>query len=256
MRRRRVVRSKGKGGGIFSVQFILIATVALWIGVVLFGFWRLVVSKSTTTTTTATEDVKPTLIVTKEVIPVIHDENIILLHLQMTPPIVVRLKLFADESPDSARFIRELINDKEHQTSNLYRAEPVPDYWGSPDYPDRWFDGGRWGPPYALLQGELTATSSANIQIAKAEDYRPIIQRGMVAWAGGQGGPHFFIALADHPEWQHDHSVWATVPHDEDMALLDELLVTQPLKAITPKRPPNLSYFVTPIDLTVTASSS
>jgi hypothetical protein len=35
---------------------------------------------------------------------------------------------------------------------------------------------------------------------------RPLLKRGMLAWAGG-GGPHFFIALADHPEWGNDHIV-------------------------------------------------
>ncbi len=34
----------------------------------------------------------------------------------------------------------------------FYRAEPVPASWGSTALPDSAF-GGRWGPPYALLQG-------------------------------------------------------------------------------------------------------
>mmetsp|Transcript_21353 Transcript_21353/g.59673 ORF Transcript_21353/g.59673 Transcript_21353/m.59673 type:complete len:227 (+) Transcript_21353:583-1263(+) len=36
----------------------------------------------------------------------------------------------------------------------FYRAEPVPKQWGDPAWPDNYF-GGRWGPPYALLQGSL-----------------------------------------------------------------------------------------------------
>ncbi|KAG7343939.1 hypothetical protein IV203_021947 [Nitzschia inconspicua] len=44
------------------------------------------------------------------------------------------------------------------------------------------------------------ATTAAATTVPPAEPFRPSIQRGMVAWAGGQGGPHFFVALADHPE--------------------------------------------------------
>ena len=79
-----------------------------------------------------------------------------LLHLD--PPIDIRMKVFAEEAPDAARFLDALVAIPNNQKDcNLYRAEPVPEYWGSPDYPDRWFDGGRWGPPYALLQGQLQA---------------------------------------------------------------------------------------------------
>ena len=35
--------------------------------------------------------------------------------------------------------------------NRFYRAEPVPSHWGSLEEPDSW-SGGRWGPPYALLQ--------------------------------------------------------------------------------------------------------
>jgi cyclophilin family peptidyl-prolyl cis-trans isomerase len=71
----------------------------------------------------------------------------------------------------------------------------------------------------------------------------------MVAWAGGKGGPHFFIALADHPEWKHDHTVWAKVVEEDMSKVL--LLLQRPLKEITPKQPPRLSYFVTPIEFSV-----
>ena len=83
----------------------------------------------------------------------------------------------------------------------FYRAEPVPPTWGSSDLPDTW-DGGRWGPPYALLQGTLKPQGST-VKAAKAdagEGARPVVRRGMLAWAGGGGGPDFFCALADHPE--------------------------------------------------------
>jgi hypothetical protein len=198
---RRRVRKSTTTGGTFSVQLLLLATVVLWFGVALFGLWRLLLL-----TTTSSPD--HSAIATLKEEP--YDENVMALHLQTIPPATIRLKLFAEEAPDAARFIKQVAAGKSNvgtgeSDCNLYRAEPVPEYWGSPDRPDRWFDGGRWGPPYALIQGKL-ASSDNHAENAKAEDHRPMIQRGMVAWAGGKGGPHFFIALADHPEWEHNDS--------------------------------------------------
>jgi len=119
---------------------------------------------------------------------------------------------------------------------NFYRAEPVPPHWGSKEWPDSW-NGGRWGPPYALLQGSFLPSSvdggrdgplppkPAADQGGKA---RPIIRRGMLAWAGGGGGSDAFIALAEHPEWGHGHTVWGEVLA-EDMAVIDALM-RRPIK--------------------------
>ena len=106
----------------------------------------------------------------------------------------------------------------------FYRAEPVPAHWASPDWPDNYF-GGRWGPPYALLQGSFMP-ASAHLKPGAADHAapaRPVIQRGMLAWAAGQGGPDFFIALAQHPEWGNGHTVFAqALP--EDMAIVDAIM--------------------------------
>ena len=166
----------------------------------------------------------------------------------------IRMKLYAKEAPEAARYVKYLASDAKQQCHKctLYRGEPVPSYWGSEAYPDRYFDGGRWGPPYALVQGALLADedgSASSPAPPPAETHNPIIERGMVAWAGGKGGPHFFIALAHHPEWGHDHTVFAKVVED-DMGKVDALL-TRPLVSTKPKRPPIVSNFVDPIPLRV-----
>lgn len=49
----------------------------------------------------------------------------------------------------------------------FYRAEPVPPQWDSLAAPDNW-SGGRWGPPYALLQassGGMGQDSNINMQL-------------------------------------------------------------------------------------------
>lgn len=130
----------------------------------------------------------------------------------------------------------------------------------SKDWPDNYF-GGRWGPPYALLQGSLQPAGSS-VKPARPDfgpGARPVIARGMLAWAAGggaarasrprpgllrhtrrppgrrpkepgrgwgahvtssltaasfggtTGGPDFFVALAQHPEWGTGHTVFAEV---------------------------------------------
>mmetsp|Transcript_12460 Transcript_12460/g.26370 ORF Transcript_12460/g.26370 Transcript_12460/m.26370 type:complete len:280 (+) Transcript_12460:110-949(+) len=179
-----------------------------------------------------------------------HDDgDVVILSLQLDADTTVdiRLQLLAAEAPKAAEYVQALAatgnTEETCSKCTLYRGEPVPVYWGSEDYPDQFFDGGRWGPPYALVQGGLI--SDGSISPPPAEEYNPIIERGMVAWAGGKGGPHFFIALAQHPEWGHGHTVWANVIPD-DMDLVDELL-SRPLVSTKPKQPPIVTNFVDPI---------
>lgn len=54
--------------------------------------------------------------------------------------------------PDPKRPLREGLR--------FYRAEPRPAHWADERWPDTW-NGGRWGPPYALLQGSLRAVGDA-----------------------------------------------------------------------------------------------
>lgn len=153
---------------------------------------------------------------------------------------LVRLRI-RDEAPNAARYIRDLLSEMGSLADDaamrvpepgalaadglrFYRAEPVPKHWGSLEWPDNYF-GGRWGPPYALLQGSLHPQGSKVRPSAAdfAQGARPVIRRGFVAWAGGRGGPDFFIALAQHPEWGNGHTVFAEV-FPEDMAVIDALM--------------------------------
>ncbi len=136
----------------------------------------------------------------------------------------------------------------------FYRAEPVPARWGDPRWPDTW-DGGRWGPPYALLQGSLRPDTGA-VPPAKPDNgpgAHPVIRRGMIAWAGGGGGPDFFIALAAHPEWGNGHTVWADVL-EPDMAVVDAIMA-RPLR-VANWGTINATELVTPVPFTLTAAAA
>ena len=153
---------------------------------------------------------------------------------------LVRLRV-RKQAAAAARYVADLLAEKRGTSAlveapavdpsrpvrdglRFYRAEPVPARWGSPDWPDNYF-GGRWGPPYALLQGSLRprATRVRPASPDSGQGAKPVIRRGMVAWAGGGGGPDFFIALAQHPEWGNGHTVWAEVL-PSDMAVIDAVM--------------------------------
>ena len=166
-------------------------------------------------------------------------------HLALVTPFGrVRLRL----RPRSARAVAWVLDvlDKHPECSGctFYRAEKVPAHWGSPDWPDN-YEGGRWGPPYALLQGGLSARGAPNPSAPREDN--PVVRRGMVAWAGGASGPAFFVALADHPEWGRGHTVFADVV-GADMAIV-EAIVAQPTKTNPGKIP--ITNLVTPVAFTL-----
>jgi len=75
----------------------------------------------------------------------------------------------------------------------------------------------------------------------------PIIMRGAVAWAGGGVGPDFFIAMAKHPEWGHEHTVFGDIL-EEDMQLLEKIL--QLPSKVTPGTPPVVNL-IEPVSFTL-----
>ncbi|KNC54196.1 peptidyl-prolyl cis-transisomerase [Thecamonas trahens ATCC 50062] len=100
---------------------------------------------------------------------------------------------------------------------NFYRAEAVPGNWsmGEAFDPD-----GFYGPPYALLQGRFATDAAPGDWELPRED-APLVVRGDVCLIGS--GPHFFIALAPHPEWGAGHTVFGRVADAESMRVVDAL---------------------------------
>lgn len=173
-----------------------------------------------------------------------NNQNILSLTIETSPPIKIRIAVLKKECPKAYEFLSFMVDNQhtECRPCTIYRGEPVPSYWGSEDYPDRYFDGGRWGPPYALVQGGLVNSKFNKVE---QDNHRPkILKRGMVAWAGGNS-IHFFIALADHPEWGDVHTAWGKVLM-EDMPLVDKLVKERPLKVLA-RNNPVLMYFVEPM---------
>ncbi|KAL7499279.1 hypothetical protein ACHAWT_006900, partial [Skeletonema menzelii] len=169
---------------------------------------------------------------------------ILSLTIDISPPTTIRIAVLQTKCPKAYEFLSFMVDNQQTECNpcTIYRGEPIPNYWGSHDYPDRYFDNGRWGPPYALVQGGLVNSKFNTVQ---QDNHRPqILKRGMVAWAGGNS-IHFFIALADHPEWGDFHTVWGEVL-EEDMPLVDALVRERPLKVLEQNNPV-VTNFVEPM---------
>ena len=66
---------------------------------------------------------------------------------------------------------------------------------------------------------------------------KKIMERGLVCWAGGFGGPDFFVNLIDQGGFGDDHLCWGKI---DDMTLVDAI-VRRPVK---PKARPNDMTFL------------
>lgn len=81
--------------------------------------------------------------------------------------------------------------------------------------------------PGFLVQGILEAPGSYVEVPRHPSPQQPLVMpRGMVCWAGGGGGSHFFVNLVDQSGFKDEHLCWGQV---SDMALLDKI-VTLPKK--------------------------
>lgn len=154
----------------------------------------------------------------------------------------IRIQLHDGHAPLACAYVRKIGNTTNRDLNpcpmcSIYRAEPVPAWWGSEQLKDSSF-GGRWGPPYALLQGSMGPSGPKAAIKPPPKDRppsaHPQLRRGMVAWAGGGGGPHFFIALADHPEWGTAHTVFGNVL-PEDMEGAVSRIMARPKTRNSPK---------------------
>ena len=55
----------------------------------------------------------------------------------------------------------------------------------------------------------------------------PIMTKGMVGWAGGGGGPDFFINTSEKPVdwWERQHTVWGEIRDEESLRVVESVYV-------------------------------
>mmetsp|Transcript_16457 Transcript_16457/g.31186 ORF Transcript_16457/g.31186 Transcript_16457/m.31186 type:complete len:244 (+) Transcript_16457:2242-2973(+) len=122
--------------------------------------------------------------------------------------IVIQLR--PDLSPESVQYIKELLDSTVPcKRCRFYRAEQR-----------------------GILQGVIKKEGiMPNEVLGKCPDdvhdvpncHGPLMTKGMVGWAAGEGGPDFFIN--NYPQvaewWDHDHTVWGEVVDGESLKVVD-----------------------------------
>jgi len=134
----------------------------------------------------------------------------------------LRIELRQDLAPESVEYIEQIVEGAKCERCNFYRSEKD-----------------------LLLQGVMeTPLWQKNIILGKCpippDEYKPIVDcpvhdkscgchgpmmtRGMVGWAGGGGGPDFFIVTYKKPVdfWDHWHTVWGELD-EESIAIVEKM---------------------------------
>lgn len=157
--------------------------------------------------TTAQEETKKTVQVQPKPSPV--DDLPKTLTLETSQGNIV-IELRPNQALESVQYIKKLLDSpKPCKGCRFYRAEQR-----------------------GILQGILHKEDvPANEVLGKCPDdveetekcHGPMMKKGMVGWAAGEGGPDFFIdnydRLADW--WGHDHTVWGEITDAESLKVVD-----------------------------------
>lgn len=136
----------------------------------------------------------------------------------------IHIKLVPDCTPRSVAYILDLLQLHHCAGCRFYRAEKRGNSWDING--DRIFQSPP-GPPYALLQGTLEARGADFVEVPK--EACPSIKKGSVAWI--DGGPDFFISLANHDEWDRKYTVFASVIA-QDMSIVEKIVELPTTSAI------------------------
>lgn len=134
----------------------------------------------------------------------------------------IRIGLRPDLSPESAEYIRELVQSGTCHHCNLYRAEKPGILQGIMAFPEASakVTKGKCPPEYK---------DAKPVDCPKHDPdcgcHGPTMTRGMVGWAGGGTGPDFFIDSYPEPVtfWGQQHTVFGEIKDDASFAIIDKI---------------------------------
>ena len=122
--------------------------------------------------------------------------------------IVIQLR--PDLSPESVQYIKALLDSPiPCKRCRFYRAEQRGILQGVLKKPD-------------VMPNEILGKCPDDVQDVP-NCHGPLMTKGMVGWAAGEGGPDFFIN--NYPRvaewWDHDHTVWGEVVDEDSLNVVD-----------------------------------
>jgi len=159
----------------------------------------------------------------------VSSSGVVQLTLHGLPQRTIRIQLRKDLSREASSWISLLAqHSSEPHTHSFYRAEPGFLLQGSlksktlPQMPPH------KGPcPHGVNQKDYRKSRPCYAHDPDCGCHGPIMQPGMVGWAGGAGsGPDFFIYVGKTPaqHWSHDHTVWGELADRESFEAVTAVL--------------------------------
>lgn len=122
------------------------------------------------------------------------------------------IKLRPDLSPESVSYIKALLDSAAPcKRCRFYRAEQRGILQGVLKKPD-------------VVPNEVLGKCPDDVEEEDVSNcHGPLMTKGMVGWAAGEGGPDFFIN--NYPRvaewWGHEHTVWGQIVDDESFRVVD-----------------------------------
>ena len=137
----------------------------------------------------------------------------------------ISVRFRPDLSPESVAYVREVAEKGKCAHCSLYRSEGTDILQGIAKT-----DGIRantvLGPcPPGAEQGKEEGKEKCPSHDPGCGCHGPVMTRGMVGWAGGGGGPDFFVDTFAEPAvfWRNWHTVWGTVEDEESLAVIGRI---------------------------------
>lgn len=137
----------------------------------------------------------------------------------------IHIALRKDLSPESVRYIRALFKSGKCDRCNIYRAENgiLQGVMENKDIHLATVKG-------ICPAGSETVQNDCPDWDASCGCHGPVMTKGMVAWAGGQLGPDFFIDSYDQPGvwWGTQHTVWGEIVDRASLDLVSHVRIFFP----------------------------
>jgi cyclophilin family peptidyl-prolyl cis-trans isomerase len=143
--------------------------------------------------------------------------------LKLTDVGTIRIHLRPDLSPESANYILQVVQAQPPggpcPHCNFYRAEKPGILQGILAHPDV---------PHNTVRGPCPPGSEGVKNECPQWDshcgcHGPVLTRGMVAWAGGDAGPDFFLDMYKSPAdwWGTQHTAWGEITDVDSIQLIE-----------------------------------
>ena len=138
----------------------------------------------------------------------------------------IYIRLRPDLSPESTRYVHKIFTSSQPcSPCKFYRADKSGIFQGKTTKKDVERNKVLGRCPAEYLRDGNNLKRNCPPHDPNCACHGPIMTRGMVGWAGGGGGPDFFINMYKQPaiHWAKDHTVWGELADEDSLKVVDSM---------------------------------